>query len=972
MSILFRKYLSLGKITIVHLRSIYTIFISTAILAACSPHERADIMAESPGTIEKVQDNVEPGMLNILISDETATRIDAGEDPVSMFEALNPTAVMRLFPYDSVFEKRQRDAGLHKWYTVYFDKTKSMTKASGIASAIPGIIEVEPVLRAESEALTFPFNDPYAITRQWHLLNDGTMLSGFRKGADINVVPVWEEFTAGSNNVIVGVIDSGIQYDHPDLQGAVIPPGENGSKSFFVSNILTPYSYSTIDNHGTHVAGIIAAINNNGIGVSGIAGGNDGTGGVRILDCQAIGQSSVIAQAVQWAANHGAVILNNSWNISYDNESDVPDDTPSSYKTAINYFINNAGIGANGSQTGPMKGGLVLFSAGNNSRTKSQPSMYDKVIAVGATGPAGEPANYTNYGDWVDICAPGGNHASPYANEIAQIYSTKAGGTYGALQGTSMACPVVSGVAALLVSHFGGPGFTCEALKELLLGGANRELSAKHNKAIGPVLDAYASFTEQGKTLEPVSKIYTSIDKKSVIASVAVQAYGSDPVYSYMLALSTDKNSLVQFDPFNVPSGVTTLTVNTTSYKIGGRASVEFKNLSPGKYYLTAVAFTRTHRYSEGNSVLEIEVYGNRAPVVTPASIQPFSLTHNQKAEYIFEYSDPDGDKVTIDLERGSMAAKWTRRSSNSLLLSIDGGAAAPGTYTAVLTVTDNSGLPTEISVEYTILPNSNPVISSSEQSGITVAYNQSTSIDFTISDYENDSLSVQTDPGSNYASWVKVSDTHYRLDISGNTLEGGQYEAIISASDNYEGIASSRFIYLLKGNKRPEIVSAPPSLFVKAGEHQAIHLDQFFNDPEDDPLQYTVTSDSGSTRLTVSGDLLDIQAGDIPVIAKVAITATDGKTDPVSTSFLIRTYVDSTADIYPTKVSDKLTIIAAIQGKGQIRIISSSGKTILNKSVNLSPFEPYVVDMSNCAPGVYTVTVSIGNTNSKHRIVKI
>ena len=218
----------------------------------------------------------------------------------------------------------------------------------------------------------------------------------------------------------------------------------------------------------------------------------------------------------------------------------------------------------------------------------------------------------------------------------------------------------------------------------------------------------------------------------------------------------------------------------------------------------------------------------------------------------------------------------------------------------------------------------------------------------------------------------MKVSDTHYRLDISGNTLEGGQYEAIISASDNYEGIASSRFIYLLKGNKRPEIVSAPPSLFVKAGEHQAIHLDQFFNDPEDDPLQYTVTSDSGSTRLTVSGDLLDIQAGDIPVITKVAITATDGKTDPVSTSFLIRTYVDSTADIYPTKVSDKLTIIAAIQGKGQIRIISSSGKTILNNSVNLSPFEPYVVDMSHCAPGVYTVTVSIGNTNSKHRIVKI
>ena len=1049
------------------LRSFYTIFLATALIAACSQDERAFVVSSEEDGPEEAIGNIEPGMLNILVSDDIAARIDAGEDPATLFESLDPTAVMRLFPYDSIFEKRQRDAGLHKWYTVFFNKAKSVTKTGGIASAIPGIIEVEQVLSAESEALVFPFNDPYATTRQWHLLNDGTMLSGFRNGADINVVPVWKEFTAGSKDVIVGVIDSGIQYDHPDLQGVILPPGENGSKSFFVSNILSPYSYSTIDNHGTHVAGIIAAINNNGTGVSGIAGGNDGTGGVRILDCQAIGQSSMIAQAIQWAANHGAVIINNSWNLSYDNESDVPDETPSSYKTAINYFIDNAGIGPDGKQTGPMKGGLVLFSAGNNSWTKSQPSMYDKVIAVGATGPAGEAATYTNYGDWVDICAPGGNHASPYANEIAQIYSTKAGGTYGALQGTSMACPVVTGVAALLVSYFGGPGFTCDALKEMLLEGGNRELSSKHNRAIGPVLDAYASFTEKGKTLSPVSTIFTVVEKRSIQASVSVQAYGDDPVFSYLLALSTDKGLLTDLDPFNVPGDVTTLTVNTSGYKVGGRASVEFRNLSPGKYHLTAVAFSRTHRYSRDNVVLELEVYGNRAPVITPSSIQPISLNHNQNCEFIVEYSDPEGDKMSIELERGSTAAKWTRNSSNSLLFSIDGSAADPGaytasltvtdsekastslvveyfietdipptistdyaeplelthndsvsigfsysdpddteleivtdagspaaswsedseghlrlqidgnaapagTYTAILTVTDPPGQKAEERVVYTILANSNPVITASEESGLIVTYDQNANIDFLITDQENDTLTVSTDAGSSNAQWTELSVGHYRLSISGKTQEEGRHDATISASDNYGGSSSFLFSYYLAGNKQPVVTGVPADLVLKAGEKKQFDPGQFFSDADGDPLAFTVSSDSGFLKTSISGNTLILEAGNSPEIVTVRLSASDGKSDPVSCSFRVRTCIDSFADVYPGRVSDKLTIISVTQGTAQIKIISSTGKTIISKNVTLSPFEPYVIDMSNCAPGVYTVSLSAGGKSSAYKIVKI
>ena len=216
------------------------------------------------------------------------------------------------------------------------------------------------------------------------------------------------------------------------------------------------------------------------------------------------------------------------------------------------------------------------------------------------------------------------------------------------------------------------------------------------------------------------------------------------------------------------------------------------------------------------------------------------------------------------------------------------------------------------------------------------------------------------------------MSVGHYRLSISGKTQEEGRHDATISASDNYGGSSSFLFSYYLAGNKQPVVTGVPADLVLKAGEKKQFDPGQFFSDADGDPLAFTVSSDSGFLKTSISGNTLILEAGNSPEIVTVRLSASDGKSDPVSCSFRVRTCIDSFADVYPGRVSDKLTIISVTQGTAQIKIISSTGKTIISKNVTLSPFEPYVIDMSNCAPGVYTVSLSAGGKSSAYKIVKI
>ena len=235
------------------------------------------------------------------------------------------------------------------------------------------------------------------------------------------------------------------------------------------------------------------------IGLAGIAGGDYAAGkkGVTLMSAQVFqGNSSAprFQNAIVWGADNGAVISQNSWGNSYDFNDDgslsayekeyaLSDRITPSMADAIDYFIKYAGCDKDGNQRpgSPMKGGLVVFAAGNHGISNGVPAAYGPVIAVGSTGADGSLSSFSNYGEWVDICAPG-----------ESIYSCTVSG-YDRMQGTSMACPHVSGALALLLSQFGGEGFTNEDLKYMLLQGANPSLINCYGRSMGPYLDIMGS-----------------------------------------------------------------------------------------------------------------------------------------------------------------------------------------------------------------------------------------------------------------------------------------------------------------------------------------------------------------------------------------------------------------------------------------------------------------------------------------------
>ena len=433
----------------------------------------------------------------------TRGAMESGDPELDRIAAsLGATEVRRVFHEGGRFAERRRKFGLHLWYDVKFDDTLPVSRAQAELGSLSAVAHVQPVYtirmfdagntlpeeavyvpaqRRAERAGAGPFDDP-GLPKQWHYNNDG---SGTKwvEGSDINLFEAWE-VTAGDPSVIVAVTDHGVEYDHPDLAGNMWvneaelngTPGVDDDNNGYVDDI---YGWNVIldsgtinpGTHGTHVAGTVAAVNNNGIGVCGVAGGTGNGDGARIMSLAIFDSTSANAgsypDAYAYAADNGAVISQNSW--GYTSGVAMPQDV----SDALDYFIANAGVDENGNQTGPMKGGLLVFAAGNEGTPSARmPAADPRTLCVTAMCSDYTRPNYANYSDDVDIFAPGGADGNDRNySDADRVYSTDLDGGYSYKWGTSMACPHVSGIAALVIAHYGvgHRGFTVEECREILL-----------------------------------------------------------------------------------------------------------------------------------------------------------------------------------------------------------------------------------------------------------------------------------------------------------------------------------------------------------------------------------------------------------------------------------------------------------------------------------------------------------------------
>ncbi len=487
-------------------------------------------------SVEALQEEtvtVESKIINPQYASECSTNILifnapnlTSEDLDSLRTFVGAERICAVFDLSNGDVALKRQCGLHNWYEAHFadgvsisEKANLLEKSSAVSAVEfnrklkkANVGPVRPYIpSASTKAVSSTtFNDPY-FSSQWDLYNKGEkrIAPTAKEGADVNVTQAWT-LCAGNPKVVVAVIDEPVDVNHPDLKANIwTNPNAATQRGQYVNDL---HGWNFVDNkaeldvttpgnsgHGTHVAGTVAAVNNNGIGLSSIAGGSGKNDGVKIMSCQVFdgddgGYASQTAKAFIYAADNGACIAQCSYAVGsgdYKNDKAYNSEGGNSLETAaIKYFIGTSNCPE------ALDGGVAIFASGNDGGDMSAyPGALKYCISVCALGCDGLPTYYTNYGPGCNISAPGGEYYTGGKEEgsDAAILSTmptekipqldddgnRTGEytpvNYGYMQGTSMACPHVSSFAALGLSYALQKGykFTNEEFTSILLTSVN-------------------------------------------------------------------------------------------------------------------------------------------------------------------------------------------------------------------------------------------------------------------------------------------------------------------------------------------------------------------------------------------------------------------------------------------------------------------------------------------------------------------